>query len=60
MSQLHYLVFDDLAAELIQKNAALEKQNIDDYVTISPHIAQTTIELMKFYVDTKKFYMDIL
>jgi hypothetical protein len=30
------------------------KENMDEYLTISPDIAQTAIELMKFYVDTKK------
>ncbi|CAF1427877.1 unnamed protein product [Rotaria sordida] len=52
--QLQYLVFDDIAAESIQKMATLAQRNIDEYLTISPDIAQTTVELMKFYVDTKK------
>ena len=47
-------MLDDVAAESIQKMAALAKENMDDYLTISPEIALTTVELMKFYVDTKK------
>jgi hypothetical protein len=34
--------------------AILAKQNINEYITISPEIAESAIELMKFYVDTKK------
>ena len=32
----------------------LAKENINDYLTISADTAQTAIELMKFYVETKK------
>ncbi|CAF2877785.1 unnamed protein product [Rotaria sp. Silwood2] len=51
---LQYLIFDDAAAESIQNIVKVEKRNIDDYLTISPDIAETTVELMKFYVNTKK------
>jgi hypothetical protein len=52
--QLQYLIFDNEAAESIQKMVLLAKENLDQYLTISADIAETTIELMKFYVDTKK------
>jgi len=48
------LVLDDAAAESIQKMVSLAKENMDQYLTITPEIAQTSVELMKFYVDTKK------
>ncbi len=51
---MQYLVLDDIAAESIQKMATLAKENMDDYLTISPEVALTAVELMKFYVDTKK------
>jgi hypothetical protein len=51
---LQYLIFDDEAAESIQKMAKLAKENINEYITISAEIAESTVELMKFYVDTKK------
>jgi hypothetical protein len=34
--------------------AVLAKENIDEYLTIPGEIAQTAVDLMKFYVDTKK------
>ncbi|CAF1413702.1 unnamed protein product [Adineta steineri] len=52
--RLEYLVFDDASAESIEKMAMLAQQNIDEYLTISPDIAETTLELMNFYVNTKK------
>ncbi|CAF3443653.1 unnamed protein product, partial [Rotaria sp. Silwood2] len=52
--QLEYLVFDDTSAESIQQIVKLAQENINDYLTISPDIAQTAVELMKFYVETKK------
>ena len=30
------------------------KENMDEYLTISPEVSLTTIELMKFCVDTRK------
>ncbi|CAF2950321.1 unnamed protein product [Rotaria sp. Silwood2] len=51
---LQYLLFDDLAADSIQKMANLAKENMDEYLTISAEVALTAVELMKFYVDTKK------
>lgn len=51
---LQYSVFDEDAAQSIQKMAFLAKENIGDYITITPGIAETSVELMKFYVDTKK------
>ncbi|CAF4939346.1 unnamed protein product [Rotaria sp. Silwood1] len=45
--QLEYLVFDDTSAEPIQKMVKLAKENINDYLTISADITQTTVELMK-------------
>ncbi|CAF1001672.1 unnamed protein product [Adineta ricciae] len=51
---LQYLLFDDSTAESIQKMASLAKENMDDYLTISADAALTAVELMKFYVDTKK------
>ena len=51
---LQYSVFDEDAAQSIKKMALLAKENIGDYITISPEIAETSVELMKFYVDTKK------
>ncbi|CAF4089393.1 unnamed protein product, partial [Rotaria magnacalcarata] len=53
--RLEYLVFDDNSAEAIQQMIKLAKENINDYLIITPDIAQTAVELMKFYVDTKKF-----
>ncbi|CAF2594636.1 unnamed protein product [Rotaria sp. Silwood2] len=52
--QLKYIDFDDVAAESIRNMAILAKENIVEYLTISPGIAQTAVELMKFYIDTKK------
>ncbi|CAF2047857.1 unnamed protein product [Rotaria magnacalcarata] len=52
--QLQYLVFDDVATESIQQVVLLAQQNLDDYLTISRDIAETAVQLMKFYVDTKK------
>ncbi|CAF2980051.1 unnamed protein product [Rotaria sp. Silwood2] len=52
--QLKYIDFDDVAAESIRNMAILAKENIVEYLTISPEIAQTAVELMKFYIDTKK------
>lgn len=43
-----------MASESIQKMATLAKENMDDYLTISAEVALTAVELMKFYVDTKK------
>jgi len=48
------LLFDDSVADSIQKMANLAKENMDDYLTISSEVALTAVELMKFYVDTKK------
>lgn len=48
------MTFNDAVAESIQKMAILVKENIDEYLTISAEVAQTTVQLMKFYVDTKK------
>jgi len=52
--QLQYLIFDDETAESIQKIALVAKQNINEYLTIPGDIAESTVQLMKFYVDTKK------
>ncbi|CAF2073335.1 unnamed protein product [Rotaria magnacalcarata] len=52
--QLEYLIFDDASAESIQQMAKLAQQNINEYLTISPEIARTAVELMTFYVETKK------
>ncbi|CAF4099861.1 unnamed protein product [Adineta steineri] len=52
--RLEYLVFDDASAESIERIANLAQQNIDEYLTISSDIAETTLELMNFYVNTKK------
>ena len=52
--QLQYSLFDEDAAQSIQKMALLAKENIGDYITITPEITETTVGLMKFYVDTKK------
>jgi len=51
---LQYLVLDDVAAESIQQVAALAKQNMNEYLTVSTEVALTAVELMKFYMDTKK------
>ncbi len=48
------MIFDNHAAESIQKMVVVAKQNMVDYTTITAEIAETTVELMKFYVDTKK------
>ena len=51
---MEYLIFDDNSADCIQKIANLAKENLNDYLTVSADVAQTAIELMKFYVGTKK------
>ena len=51
---LQYLIFNDDAAESIQKMAILAKENFDDYLTVSADTAKTAVELMRFYVGTKK------
>ncbi|CAF1291085.1 unnamed protein product [Rotaria sordida] len=52
--QLQYLVLDDIAAESIQRVASIARESMNDYLIIQPEVALTTVELMKFYVDTKK------
>lgn len=52
--KLQYGIFDEQAAESIQKVASIAKEDMVDYITISAHMAETAVELMKFYVDTKK------
>ena len=51
---MEYLTFDETAAESIRKMASIAKENLADYTTITVDIAETAVELMKFYVDTKK------
>ncbi|CAF1370045.1 unnamed protein product [Rotaria sordida] len=51
---LQYLLLDDTATESIQRVANTARENMNDYLTIQPEIALTTVELMKFFVDTKK------
>ncbi|CAF1326236.1 unnamed protein product [Rotaria sordida] len=52
--QLQYLVLDDIAAESIQRVASIARESMNDYPIIPPEVALTTVELMKFYDDTKK------
>ncbi|CAF4316728.1 unnamed protein product, partial [Rotaria magnacalcarata] len=56
--RLEYLTLDDCSAESIQKMAKLVQQNINEYLTISPEITLSAIELMTFYIETKNLCMD--
>lgn len=48
------MVFDGAAAESIQEAATQAKQDMNGYTTISAETAHTAVDLMKFFVDTKK------